>query len=54
MEDPFNARLRNHPLLGKYNGYRSIDIRPDLRAVYKDYGDEAIFVALGTHSQLYR
>lgn len=52
--DPFHPRLRNHSLKGKYQDYRSIDIHPDLRAVYKAIGsDEAIFVTIGSHSQLY-
>lgn len=52
--DPFHPRLHNHPLHGRYLNYRSIDIRPDLRAIYKDTGDAFIFVTIGTHSQLYR
>lgn len=52
--DPFHPRLRNHPLKGKYHGYRSIDIRPDIRAIYKDISDqEVIFVVLGSHAELY-
>ncbi len=53
--DPFHPKLRNHPLKGKYLDYRSIDIRPDLRALYKHVSDdEAIFVLLGNHSQFYK
>ncbi len=51
--DPHHSRLRNHPLTGRYLNYRSIDIRPDLRALYKEVDDTAIFVYLGSHSQLY-
>ncbi|MBI2415448.1 MAG: type II toxin-antitoxin system mRNA interferase toxin, RelE/StbE family [Candidatus Kerfeldbacteria bacterium] len=43
-----------HPLVGRYQGYRSIDIAPDLRALYiKTSDDTATFVELGSHSQLY-
>lgn len=54
IDTPNHPLLRDHALLGTYHGYRSIDIRPDLRAVYKEYSNEAIFVTLGTHSQLYK
>lgn len=54
-QNPFDQSLRNHALKGKYIGYRSIDIKPDLRALY--YGDErvkVIFARVNTHSQLYK
>lgn len=52
--DPFAALLRLHPLHGKLSGYWSINITGDVRAVYKYLGEEvAIFVLIGTHSQLY-
>lgn len=50
-QNPFDRLLRNHPLKGKYLGYRSIDIKPDLRVLY--YGHEkikVIFARIGTHS----
>jgi addiction module RelE/StbE family toxin len=52
--NPFDTRLRNHTLKGKYLGYRSIDIRGDVRALYTTQGDTIIiFGFVGTHSQLY-
>ncbi|MFH1968315.1 MAG: type II toxin-antitoxin system mRNA interferase toxin, RelE/StbE family [bacterium] len=54
LEDPFSLILANHPLKGKYTGYRSINITGDLRAVYKFISEqECIFVAIDTHSNLY-
>ncbi len=54
VKDPFNPMLGNHPLRGKYEGYRSINVGGDLRAVYKPIApDTAVFVAVGTHSKLY-
>ncbi|MCX6789210.1 MAG: type II toxin-antitoxin system mRNA interferase toxin, RelE/StbE family [Candidatus Gribaldobacteria bacterium] len=54
LENPFNPILENHPLKGKYTDYRSINITGDLRAIYKFLSDnEAIFVAVDTHSNLY-
>lgn len=53
MLDPYHPRLRNHPLKGKYLEYRSIDIRPDLRAIFKQQDDIVIFVELGSHNKLF-
>lgn len=52
--NPFDSRLRNHTLKGKYLGYRSIDITGDVRALYtvKD-NTVIIFGFIGSHSQLY-
>lgn len=55
LENPFNPLLDNHPLRGKYTDYRSIDIAGDLRAVFKMQSEkECIFVAIDTHSNLYK
>jgi addiction module RelE/StbE family toxin len=56
--NPIHPQLRNHPLHGKYIGKRSIDITSDWRAIYEEKreGEDIIayFIALGTHSQLYK
>lgn len=53
-EDQFSTLLNNHPLRGKYKGYRSINIAGDLRAIYKMIKKEMfIFVAINTHNNLY-
>jgi addiction module RelE/StbE family toxin len=52
--NPYDKTLRNHGLKGKYLGYRSIDIKGDLRALY--YFEDNIvyiFAFIGSHSQLY-
>lgn len=54
VTDPTHPDLYNHPLAGQWVGYRSIAFGGDWRAHYKVVGDEAIFVACGTHNQLYR
>jgi addiction module RelE/StbE family toxin len=52
--NPFDIRLRNHALKGKYLGYRSIDVTGDVRALYTIKGDTVIiFGFIGSHSQLY-
>lgn len=58
-KEPFHPKLRNHPLSGKYSGYRSINITGDWRAIFlvlEEAGSETIifFEMLGTHSQLYK
>ena len=54
MRNPYDPILQNHALKGKYQGYRSINITGDYRAVYKFIdGNMIIFVDLGTHSELY-
>ena len=52
--DSSDPRLRVHPLRGEYAGYWSINISGDLRALYRQVGDDIIiFGLIGTHSQLY-
>ena len=54
LVDPFDVSLRNHELKGKLKGYRSINIAGDLRAhYYLLRKNSALFVKLGTHSELY-
>jgi len=56
-KDPHNPQLDNHDLRKKYQGYKSIDITVDYRAIYKERheGKETIayFTKLGTPRQLY-
>lgn len=52
-DNPLHQLLRNHPLKGKYKNYRSIDITGDVRALYLQKENEAVFDAVGMHSQLY-
>ncbi|HTE57930.1 MAG TPA: type II toxin-antitoxin system mRNA interferase toxin, RelE/StbE family [Verrucomicrobiae bacterium] len=54
ITDPMHPDLYNHPLSGKWTGYRSITFGGDWRTHYKVVDGEALFVACGTHSQLYK
>ena len=54
VENPFTDTLRNHPLRGRWSGYRSINVTGDFRAIYRVEKETVVFAALGTHSQLYR
>lgn len=54
-EDPMHGSLRNHPLKDKWSNYRSITADDDLRLNYRVINkDTALFVAVGTHDELYR
>jgi addiction module RelE/StbE family toxin len=51
---PTEVRFNDHALKGAYQGYRSINITGDWRALYYESGDTIIiFAFIGTHSQLY-
>ncbi len=54
LKDPRNPQLRNHKLSGQWSGYSSINITGDLRAVFAYTKEEIYFVALGSHSKLYK
>lgn len=57
IKDPNDSRLDNHELHEEWEGFRSIDITADWRAIYEeiDEGEEivAYFEVLGTHEELY-
>jgi len=52
-ENPNHPALRNHPLTGKYAGFRSIDVTEDWRALYREEKERIMFADLGTHEELY-
>ena len=54
MIDSEHPLLRAHKLQGKWKGCWSINITGDIRAIFKMEGFIAIFLEIGSHSQLYR
>lgn len=53
-KDSFNPILNNHALHGKkFAGMRSIDITGDYRSIFWEEDNVAIFIFVGTHSELY-
>jgi len=53
--EPHHPGLYNHSLTGDWSGHRSISFGGDWRAHYKTIDqDNVLFVAVGTHSQLYK
>lgn len=53
-KDKFNKQLNNHSVGAVYPGCRSINITGDYRAIFREKGEIATFINIGTHSQLYR
>ena len=56
--NPNDLELNNHALKREWEGFRSIDITSDWRAIfeYKLVGNDIVvyFIDLGTHKQLYQ
>ena len=53
-EDQNNPQLNNHKLYSPYNGFYSINISGDVRAIYEKIDKKMIlFIKIGTYSQLY-
>jgi len=51
---PHDMKLRRHKLQGKYNGLQSIDVTPDLRALFHETpNSHYTFYYLRNHNQLY-
>jgi addiction module RelE/StbE family toxin len=54
-EHPMHNSLRNHPLKDKWVNYRSITADDDLCLHYRVINKgTALFVAVGSHDELYR
>jgi mRNA-degrading endonuclease YafQ of YafQ-DinJ toxin-antitoxin module len=52
--NPFDPTLKNHSVERAYPGWRSINITGDIRALYEEKSEDvAVFMKIGTHSQLY-
>lgn len=55
LQDVATTSLRNHALKGEWLGYRSISAGGDFRLHFKMVDTNTVlFVAIGTHSQLYK
>lgn len=54
LKNPFDPILHNHPLEGKWSGFRSINVTGDYRLIYRELSPIiVVFVAIDTHSNLY-
>ena len=54
-KNPFDPKLRNHPLKGEYKNCNSIDAAFDLRIIFKQENNYVVVILLkvGSHNQLY-
>jgi mRNA-degrading endonuclease YafQ of YafQ-DinJ toxin-antitoxin module len=52
--DPFNPVLNNHCVHHPYEGCQSINIGGDVRALFEINNDSALFIRVGSHSELYK
>lgn len=53
LKDKFDKILNNHPVDKAFPGCRSINVNGDYRAIFQELEDIAIFITIGTHSDLY-
>ena len=54
VDQPLEARYRDHDLTGDWSGYRECHIKPDLLLIYRKEGDDRLILArLGSHSELF-
>ncbi len=55
LENQNHPLLKNHILTGELGSLRSINVTGDVRVLYQEVEkDRVVFLAIGTHSQLYK
>lgn len=54
-DEPLDAKYRDHPLAGRYAGYRECHVRSDWLLIYKKEADILVLTCsrTGTHSDLF-
>ncbi len=51
---PLEPKLRDHDLIGNWQGYRECHLKPDLLLVYRKEEDDILKLArLGSHSEIF-
>jgi len=53
LQNKFDPILNYHPVEKAFPGCRSINVTGDYRAIFKEERDTAIFITIGSHSELY-
>lgn len=53
LQDQSHPLLRTHELTGRWKGYASFNVTADIRAIFILKENTFLFVAIGSHSQLY-
>ncbi|TAM11553.1 MAG: type II toxin-antitoxin system YafQ family toxin [Nevskiaceae bacterium] len=52
--EPLPARCVDHPLVGRWHGFRDAHIEPDWLLIYRITGDVVRFERTGRHADLFR
>ena len=52
-DQPLEARLRDHALVGAYQGTRECHLEPDWLLIYQETSDEGVLIRCGTHADLF-
>ena len=53
LQNKFDKILNNHLVDKAFPNCRSINVSGDYRAIFQERGDTAIFITIGSHSELY-
>lgn len=53
IKDPDNPILKNHQLKGEKSQLETFSITGDIRVIYFVKGDDAYFIDIGSHNQVY-
>jgi mRNA interferase YafQ len=53
-EEPLPPKLRDHKLIGNYQGRRECHLEGDWLLIYKPEDDCIIFERIGSHSELFK
>jgi mRNA-degrading endonuclease YafQ of YafQ-DinJ toxin-antitoxin module len=53
IKDSRSPCLRRHKVSGRYAGLESIDVMPDLRALFYEDDEHITFYYIANHNQLY-
>lgn len=54
MEEPLDAKHRDHKLAGNFKDHRECHIEPDWLLIYRTTAKEIFFERTGTHSDLFK
>jgi len=53
-EEPLEVKYKDHPLAGKWKGFRDCHLEPDWLLIYRSSEDTLIFERTGSHSELFK
>ena len=53
LENPSDAKLRDHTLTGKKKNFRAFSITGDIRVIYRIVDDDLGLYVIGSHNQVY-